>query len=91
MAIKQVPQKVCDYCDREAMPEPCFVCKKDICYNHGACYRPHARGDGRPDEFLICDDCLKSFKPPQTKVESRTVDTKRYGILSELRKRVGID
>lgn len=60
MAVKQVERRICDFCDSEASVDPCLVCLKDFCYDHGDNYRS---GERLPERQVIalCDVCRKDF------------------------------
>ena len=84
MAKKMIEETTCDYCGERALPDKCIHCKKDVCYGHAACYRPHSHSEGRPDEILLCDACVKELKLFAPKVDRR-------GILADLRAKVGME
>ena len=58
MAVKQVERRFCDFCNHEASANPCLLCHKDVCYDHGDTYRPGDRQAKRP-RFDLCDECAK--------------------------------
>ena len=61
MAVKQVERRICDFCDKEAALDPCEICGKDFCYDHGDRYSPMDRGNtGRP-RFAVCDHCANDL------------------------------
>ena len=60
MAVKQVERRICDFCDKEAVLDPCEICGKDFCYDHGDRYNPMERQARRP-RFKVCDDCASDI------------------------------
>jgi hypothetical protein len=68
MAVKSVERRICDFCDRQASINPCCLCHKDWCYDHGDAYRPSDRNAGRPQRFAFCDVCAKDLAAKHSEV-----------------------
>ena len=60
MAIKQVKRRICDFCEQEAHADPCLLCHKDFCYDHGDTYRIRDWEAKRP-RFDLCDECANDL------------------------------
>ena len=60
MAVKQVERRICDFCDYEASADPCLLCHKDFCYDHGDTYRMEDRRAKRP-RFALCNACANDL------------------------------